>query len=71
MRVELLGDYSFSTAAQSETTYPVSIDRRSTSHSGLDTLDRCLTVKGPPSNSGSLSLMLRDGTVYRFVDQLF
>ena len=70
MRVELFGDYSFNTAAQSEATYPVSIDRRSTSHSGLDTLDRCLTVRGPPSNSGSLALILRDGTVYRFVNRL-
>ena len=70
MRVELFGDYSFRTVSQSQMTYPVSIDRRSRSHSGLDTLDRCLIVRGPPSNPGILSMVLRDGTAYRFVDHL-
>ncbi len=63
VRVQLTGNYDFETAAGPRP-YMVAVQRELTSHAGLDTMDRCLIVRGDAD--AEFSLTLREGVSYRF-----
>ena len=68
VQTELTGDYDFSTASGTRS-YGVSIQRSSTSHRGVDTLDRCLIVRSTQFNNQQrrFRLTLRQGIAFRLV----